>query len=108
MFALDAEMIIALRWINNRIRDTIAVMHFPLTIPSNILSTSTSDNLDLFSTQSFDNVLERFVHTMMQEGQTLEDYVLQVKALAQSLGFPDIPTSSDCLVPKRTRKCVYV
>ena len=60
-------------------------MHFPLTIPSNILSTSTSDNLDLFSTQSFDNVLERFVHTMMQEGQTLEDYVLQVKALDKVL-----------------------
>ena len=68
MFALDAEMTIALKQINNIICNTTSLIPFPPTIPSNIMSTSTSDNLDSLLAQSFNNALERFVHTMMQEG----------------------------------------
>ena len=85
MFALEHEMWIALRRVNNRIRHVPPLVTSSTTNPYDSWSTHTKECQNSLSQQSPSNVLERFMHTKLQEDQPLSTYIVQVRALAQSL-----------------------
>ena len=78
-------MWIALRRVNNRIRHVPPLVPFSTSNPCDSWSTHTKECHNSLSRQSLGNVLEKFIHTKLQEGQPLTTYLVQVRALAQSL-----------------------
>ena len=85
MLALEHEMLIALHQIDNKIRDVPPLVPFTPTNLYDSWSTYTNDYHNSLLHPRSGNVLERFLHTEMQEGQPLGAYVLQVITLVQSL-----------------------
>ena len=85
MFALEHEMLIALCWVNNRIRHVPPLVPFSPANPYGSWLTHTTEcHISPFHLR-LGNILERFMYTKLQEGQPLSTYILQVRALVQSL-----------------------
>ena len=85
MFALEHEMLIALRRFNNKIRHVPPLVPFSSANPYDSWSTHTKECHNLPFHSRLGNILERFSHIELQEGQPLSVYIVQVRALARSL-----------------------
>ena len=68
-------MLIALRRIKNRIRDVPPLVPFPPANPYDSWLTYTNDYHNSLLHPRLGNVLERFLHIEMQEGQPLGAYL---------------------------------